>query len=567
MNWIERWAAFRRTLASRCQDSEKIFSRYSLRRLAASTGLTPGALLTADSHLALARSHLEAGRLDPAYRLCREILANDPDHAQALELAGLIAGRLGQLGLAQSLFDRALVRAPDNVSLHFSRSNLMFTQGRTEECVEELRTALALAPDDSILHSTLLVRLLLLEELSLEQLAQEIAAWRARHGRTHRPAWPEHDRDPERPLRIGYVSGYFVGTGALVAQMTPLLLNHDRRQFEVFIYGDAPFKGPAHEQIRHLAPTWRSLLGRDDRSAASLIRADRIDILVGLLGHTRGERLTIFTWRPAPVQINFHGMISSGVEAMDYWLTDAVCHPDDSREHFSETLVRLPHLFAITPPADAPEPTALPAARLGQVTFGSFNINAKINRRTVALWARVLRALPESRLVLKSRGVGYAAEELRQRLSGQFAAHGIEPVRLTFLPPVPSEREHLALYGEIDLALDPVPYGGCLTTIDALWMGVPTIVLSGDRFLHRMSHSLYHTVGCDEWVATSEDEYVAKALALARDLPALGAHRASLRQRVAASRLCDGPAYARTLETVYRELWRRWCASPPAPAA
>jgi predicted O-linked N-acetylglucosamine transferase (SPINDLY family) len=489
-------------------------------------------LALANSNLALACFAM--GRLDDGISACRRSLALNPGAAAALDL----------LAWAHQ------------------------EQGSPDRAVEASRRAVDADQGNAMLHSNLLLRMQLLPSVTTDAMYAEITRWRLRHGRSRGgdPCFPAC-REPDRRLRIAYVSGYLEQLGerpnALWLQVLPLLKSHDRNGFEIFVYGDCRFEQANLQPVWPLATAWRTLAGLDDEAAARIIRADGIDILICLIGHTARERMTLFTWRPAPVQINFHGMFSSGVADMDYWLTDACLSPFGSAERFDETVVRLPQMFVFAPLDWAPPVTPLPALEPDRgVTFGCFNQTAKISGQALCCFAAILRAVPGARLVLKSRNSGYGAGSVREIVRGRLEGLGITPDRVTFLPKTDSLVDHLACYGGIDIALDTFPYCGCLTTYDALWMGVPTVTVSGDRFVYRMSQAVLETAGVEGLVAASPDEYVAKAVALAGDLDSLAALRASLRERVRASRLCDEVGYTRSFEAVLRAVWRKARRTP-----
>lgn len=508
---------------------------------------------------------------DGAVETLSEVLRRIPDHADAHFTLGKVLVSLGRLPEAVDHFLAALAIKPDPDSA-ISVSTMLVDMGRLPEGIDTLRRAVAQAPDHADLHSTLIVRQILLPDLSLDEMHGEIDRWRQRHGRRlgGRPSAPipANSPDPGRPLRIGYVSGYLsqYSPSGLWLQLLPILQRHDPRQVEISIYGDGIFDAARLGPAWPLARSWRSLDGLSDEDAARLIRDDGIDILVCLLGHTGGDRMGLFTYRAAPVQVSFHGMFTSGVAEMDYWLGDPVATPVDSAEKFDETLLRLPHLFCFAPIAGAPPVTPPPSIRQGgRITFGCFNQTAKISPSCVSAMAEVLKAVPDSVLVLKSRNEGPASGSARSALAARFAAAGIEPDRLRMLAQTPSQNEHLACYGNIDIALDSFPYSGCLTSYDALWMGVPVIALGGaDRFVYRMSEAVLRTAGLDRLVADSPDDYVAKAVALAQAPTDLAALRDSLRHTVATSPLGDAEGFTRSLEAAYRRMWWTWCAHPAA---
>jgi predicted O-linked N-acetylglucosamine transferase (SPINDLY family) len=312
------------------------------------------------------------------------------------------------------------------------------------------------------------------------------------------------------------------------------------------------------ERLKSLADQWRDIRALEDAKVGALMREDRIDVLIDLSGLSDGQRLRVFLERPAPVQCTWLGYYATtGLPEIDYIIVDHFIAPPGDEQFYAETPWRLPDSYLCFTPPDIPvEVAPLPALRCGTVTFGTCNNIVKVNRGVVALWSRLLQAVPGSRLVLRSALLG--TRPAREALAQQFAAEGIEPSRLTLLP-VAHRALVLETYHAIDIALDPFPYGGGTTTAEALWMGVPVVSLRGDRFTGRVSESILSTVGLPDLVVADEDAYIARAVALAQDLPRLAELRAGLRQRVVASPLCDAPRFTRNLEAAYREMWRQWC--------
>jgi len=515
--------------------------------------------------LMIARQHLQAlgtgdmHRVGEAWRLCQEVLAHDPAHTEALRIAGFIALTAREPDVAERMFRAALEHDPCNGHVYYGLAVAMMEAGRLAEGLEALRQAVACAPDNSSYHSALLTYELYAQNYDHDAFYASVDAWRKRHGRSRALVDPGRDPDPDRLLRIGLCAPNFGGGAGLMTQIGPLLEHYDRDQFAVYAYTYRPMSGLEIDRIGALARDWRCLEGVGDQAAARMIRDDEIDILVCLLNHTGDESMTMYTYRPAPILVSFHGLQSTGVEAMDYWLTDRVLHPADTRERFGETLAFLPHFFNFSVLRDAPDPGEPPALTGGGITFGCFKIGLCINDRVAAAWARVLSAVPGSRLLLKSRGLGYGQTAGTTAVLATLTRNGVDPERVRLAPPADTFEGHLAAYRQVDVYLDTFPYCGCLTVFDALTMGVPVVTLSGDRCIGRMAQSLLHSAGLEEWVADDVDGYVARAVALAGDIDGLATIRAGLRDRVAASPLCDGPAYARGFEAALRDMWRRWC--------
>jgi predicted O-linked N-acetylglucosamine transferase (SPINDLY family) len=368
--------------------------------------------------------------------------------------------------------------------------------------------------------------------------------------------------DPQRRLRLGFVSpdfwrhpvGYF---------LIRVLENLDRERFEIVCYSDRAVPDAMTARFQRAAARWRETRRMGDEPLAEQIRADRIDILFDLAGHTAENRLLVFARKPAPIQITWAGYVgTTGLEAMDYLLADRWEVPPEAEPYYAERVLRMPDGYVCyDPPAYAPRVGPLPAGGTGAhpgVTFGSFNHPLKFTPRVVACWARILHRLPQARLVLKYRGLD--DPDAQARLWKLFAGEGIAARRVE-LSGGCSHDEFLGWYNRIDIALDPFPYGGGLTTCEALWMGVPVVTCPGETFASRHSLSHLSNVGLKETIARDLDEYVALAVSLAEDLPRLAALRAGLRERMARSPLCDGKRFAANLAELLRRVWREWVES------
>ena len=485
--------------------------------------------------------------LDPAYATARTNLANTL-HA------------LDRLDEAEACAREAVELAPAEANGHNTLGNVLRELGRLDESADAYRAGLEIQPGNIDIHSNLIF------VLDLTAGAAE-AAWTERRHWNERHAAPRAELilphrnapDPERRLRVGYVSGDFRRHSAAYA-ILPIIEAHDPAQVEVTCYSVTLRPDDLTERFRAAAHRWREVALLDEAALAEQIRADEIDILVDLSGHSAGHRLLTFARRPAPVQVSAWGYAAgTGLDAMDYVFADAVTVPADARRHYREEVVELPAVLCYQPPAISPEVAPLPAPDRGYVTFGSFNRPAKLTGETLALWARVLRAVPNSRLLLKFGGLERGTA--RDRILGALAAAGVEPERVEIRGGTP-QQDHLAAYGDVDLALDPVPQGGGITTLEGIWMGVPPVTLLGERIPGRVAGSLLHALGLPELVASTPDEYVAVAVRAAADLTGLAARRAELRDRLVTSPVGNPPLYVRAVEDAYRAIWRRWCAEP-----
>ena len=485
-----------------------------------------------------------------------------PDYEEAyFNLAGMLKS-LDRLDEAEQRFRQALALNPKNAAALSNLAGVLWTQGRAAAAVELFRQALARRPGFGPAVTGLLLSFNYVSGTTSEEVLTEHRAWGTTFERDIKPCrrWLTLP-DPEKRLRIGYVSsdlghhpvGYFM--------VNPITHRH-RDRIEVFCYSNRNGDDDLTRYFREHSDCWRQIHGLSDDEVAKLVRQDRIDILVDLSGHTGGSRMGLFARQPAPVQVSWLGYPNTtGLTRITYRLTDAVADPPGrSDELHTERLVRLPSGFlCFFPPPDSPEVSKLPAAQTGQLTFGSFNNLAKVTPEVVAVWSRILVAMPKARLIIKRSSFRDAAT--RNRYLAMFAAHGVSEDCLELLPSTETHAEHLKIYNVVDVALDTFPYNGTTTTCEALWMGVPVITLKGESHVGRVGASILTRIGLDDYVAADADAYVAKAVALADDIEGLALTRELLRNRMASSPLCNGPAFCTTLENAYREMWQTWCRS------
>jgi protein O-GlcNAc transferase len=505
------------------------------------------------------------GRLDEAVAAYRHAISIRPGLLQAHCNLGNALCDQGRPDEAVAAFRQALRIEPGHANAHLNLGSTLLEQGKIAEAVAACREAIRLRPDFAEARSNLAFSLNLVDDISAGDIFEAHRAWNARHGR-RTPGFDAHanDRSTGRRLKVGYVSPDF-RQHSVAYFLEPLLRHHDRSDVEVFCYSDVSAPDAATEHFKGLADRWATTVGMSNDALADGIRNDGIDILVDLAGHTAKNRLPVFARKPAPVQVTWLGYPNTtGLEAMDYRLVDAVTDPEGEADTFaSERLVRLPEGFlCYGARGDAPAPGQPPCLTTGVVTFGSFNNPAKLSGATLDLWARLLARLPTARLLLK--GKPFAEAATRAIYLDRLAERGVAADRIELVGWLP-EREHLALYDRVDIALDPFPYNGTTTTCEALWMGVPVVTLRGDRHAARVGASLLTQIGLSDLIADSPEAYMEIAVALAGDLARLADLRRSLRPRMAASPLCDAPAFARKVEAAYRTMWRRWCETPAIP--
>ncbi|MBE0475150.1 tetratricopeptide repeat protein, partial [Rhodoferax sp.] len=512
----------------------------------------------AEYYLKIGNALLDLGRTDEAIASYRQTTVLQPGYAQAhYNLANALIDK-GQVDKAVASFRQALALKPDDVATLCNYAKARMGQGQSDEAIACYRRAMALNPDNVLPYTGLLFGLQNLATCSAQELFQEHLRFAEHFEAPLKPFWQPHPnpREPGRHLRLGYVSGDFCNH-PVAYFLEPILAHHDKTQFELFGYYSHTRQDSHTARIAAQMDHWLPCKTLSDAQLAERIRLDGIDILVDLAGHTGHNRLLVFARKPAPVQATYIGYPgTTGLSSIDYRISDPWQDPPGLTERYhSETLVRIPGGMAFTPYDDAPAINPLPALTSGELMLACLNNPAKINQAVTRLWARILHALPQARLMLGN----VTDSGIRQQLTGWFSQAGISPERLLLQPRV-SVSEYLALHHQIDLALDPFPYNGGTTTMHSLWMGVPVIALAGDHAVSRLCAAHLSRVGLHEFIAHSEDEYLQCAVKFASDLPALNAVRQSLRARMNAPE-CQPANITRQLEAAYRDMWRTWCQS------
>lgn len=503
----------------------------------------------------------EAGDGQTAWALYRRALAHQPDSAAVLSNLANVLRLEGRLAEAEDHCRRALALQDTLASAWNNLGNVLVDQGRFTDGEQCFNRALALDPSLSVARSNrdsgALFQLLHSAAHSDAEVFERHRAWGARlQALPPQHGWPRWQ--PGQVMRVAYLSADF-RQHAMSHYLAPLLEGHDRQRVQVTCYVQNKSVDEVSLRLRGLADAWVPIHGLDDAALVERIRADGIHVLIDGLGHTQGSRLAALAHKPAPVQMEYLGYLgSTGLPAMDYRLSDEWLDPPGLTEaQHTEQLLRIAGgVVCYAPHAVAPAVGALPALRKGQVCFGSLNKLDKLNLDVVRDWAAILRAVPGSRLLLKTRKLADAAQV--GRIQGLFEAHGIEAGRLDLRV---ADRDFLSAYHDIDIALDPFPFGGGATTCDALWMGVPVITRPGTRSAGRLTHAILHGIGCPQWSAPDREAYIALAVAMAQDLDALAAVRAGLRERMRASPLLDARGRARHFEDAYEQALRAACAA------
>ncbi|MDE2295981.1 MAG: tetratricopeptide repeat protein [Gammaproteobacteria bacterium] len=507
----------------------------------------------------LGNLYRDAGATDAAYAAYTEALRARPESVIAWNNLGCLLRSAGRLQHAEHCLRRAIELAPANAAAHDNLGSVLKDAGAIDEAITAFRRAVELDPGSPAIHGNLLYALSFVATRP-EPILEEARRW----GRKFAPASPPREppaatahRDG-RPLRVGYVSPDFREHCQSLFTL-PLFANHDRGAVRVYGYSDVVRPDEITRRIAAHTDEWRDVRGLDDDALASQIEADAIDVLVDLTMHMAGGRPGLFVRRPAPVQLcwlAYPGTTGNG--AIDYRVSDPWLDPPGAERQYVERTVRLPDAFwCYDPLATEPDVAPLPALRNGFVTFGCLNNPCKLTDATLETWVPVLRALPASRLVLL-----LPDGPRRAQRAAFLAARGVDPQRIDFVDYRP-RGEYLRSYRRIDIGLDTFPYNGHTTTLDALWMGVPVVTRIGETSVGRGGWSQLAQLGLSRLAADGDAAFVATAVALAADWPALAALRAELRERLARSPLQDARRFARNLERVYRDVWTERATATP----
>ena len=515
-----------------------------------------------DAHAALSDVLAAQGDTAGATAELEVVVAQRPGWADALFNYGTMLRRQLRLEEAENAFRRALAAQPGHLGAGRMLGEVLLAQCRGDEAFESYRKARRDNPQDFGLESAELFALFSSDRVGDEELFARHAAFGKRlEAATPPRASFANSRDPERRLRIGYLSGDF-RYHVVTLFMLPVLERHDRASCEVFCYSTADSTDRYTRQVAERADVWRAMGGQPPSQLTEAIAADGIDILIDLSGHSGTLQLATMAQRPAPVQATWLGYLNTtGLTRIHYRITDGFADPPGLTERYhTESLMRLPNCqWCYRPFLSPPVAAVPPSVRKGFVTFGAFHQAGKISAAARRLWAEILAQVPDSRLLVVGVARGRAQDDLLRDLSGP----RVSRERITCIPYAPLE-EYLRLFGEVDIALDSLPFSGGTTSCDTLWMGVPIVTMPGSRSASRSATSVVSNVGLTDWIASSPDDYVRRAVDFAGRRDLLAQLRASMRGRMAASPLMQEERFVRDLEQAYREMWRRWCAGNPA---
>ncbi len=510
------------------------------------------------AHNNLGSTLKDLDRLDEAEASYRRALEIKPDYADAHCNLGATLMALGRLDEAEASYRRALEIGPDNALALSNLGVTLMDLGRLDEAAANYRRALEINPDFAGAHGNLLFALNYHPDLGAQEIYQAYQEYDALRGIPLHSTWRTHsnDRNPDRRLRIGYVSPDFRHHSCRYF-LEPLLAHHDKTQVEVYAYAELVKEDYMTARYQACVEHWIPTRGMSDEALAERIRSDGIDILVELAGHTAGNRLLAFARKPAPVSLSWLGYgYTTGLSAIDYYLTDEASAPIGSEGLFSERPWRIATpAYVYRPPSGMGEVNPLPALDRGYITFGTLTRSIRVNHRTIQAWADLLKAVPNSRLVMDS--FTFNTPAMQERMAAQFARHGIDHDRLEIgfhSPPWDVLRG-------IDIGLDCFPHNSGTTLFETLYMGVPFVTLAGRPSVGRLGSSILHGIGHPEWIAASETDYVAKAAELASDIIRLSKIRSTLRAQMERSPIRDEKGFAMKVDEAYRGMWKIWCGN------
>ena len=495
------------------------------------------------------------GQPERAEKLFLKSLEINPNYAETYNNLGNSLKEMGRFSEAVNCFERAVTLKPNLAATHNNLGVVLKDLGKLDEAEVCYRRALELKPDYAEAYSSLLFTSNYHPDKSSEEIFAAYQEYDQRFCLPLKDQWRpfNNSREPNRRLRIGYVSPDFRICSARHF-LEPLLANHDKSAVEVFAYAQLAVEDSMTIAYKSYVDHWVPTLGMSDTDLAERIRADQIDILIDTAGHSANHRLGVFARKPAPVSLSWMGFgYTTGLSAIDYYLTDEVAAPPGSEHLFSETPWPIdPIAYAYRPAQGMGEVSPLPALGRGYVTFGTLTRSVRINHRTIQVWSEILKQVPNARLVIDSGS--YKEAPIQDSLAELFATHGISRDRLELGCHSPWD----ALRG-IDIGLDCFPHSSGTTLFETLYMGVPFVTLADRPSMGRLGSSILNALGRSEWIAQTEEEYIQKAVALAGDLPSLAANRVSQRSQMQSSPIMDEPAFARKVESSYRAMFKQWC--------
>jgi len=497
------------------------------------------------------------GHSEESYQVCKKVTNLAPVDPGGHYNLGKALHNLGRLVDSSSAFEYAIDLQPDYAEAHSELGGVYKEMCRLDEAERCFRRAIELFPENAIAHSNLLFLLSARMKLSTDQMLEEFHKWDVIHGkdgRLHSLSSTASEFAPTKRLKIGYVSPDF-RNHAVSRFFEPILRAHDKNHFEIYCYAthDESMSDATTDRLRHLCEHWYFASRMNSYELAQHIKQDGIHILVDLAGHTGGNALKSFTYRPAPVQATYLGYFAStGLESMDYWLSDAMAHPLDSDEPAVEQIYRLPRCSLCYLPSEISPPVSPCPSTTDQVLFCSVSDISKLTPEVIETWSKILLQLPASQLLLTTRSLSEPSN--CQMMLNRFNKHGVREYQLRMHSTL-SHKEWLDNYAQVDIVLDPFPRTGTTTTSEALWMGVPVVTFAGSRYVARASATVINAVGIDELITYSKKDYIDKAVSLARAPELRIKLRNNLRQKMATSPLCDSKSLAQAMESAYHDMW------------
>lgn len=517
----------------------------------------------ADGHYNLGTTLKVMGRMAEAERCFRRAIELNPKDIEAHNNLGNVLDAMGRFDEAAASFTSALQVNPNFADAHYNLGNILRNMGRLREADASYQRALQITPGFVAARSNMLLTHCYMADRSAASLLDESQRFGDLVVRYARPFsnW-NNLPDPAKCLRVGIVSGDLRNhpVGYFIESVLSALASNFAGRVQLIVYPSYLQPDEVTARIKACCDEWHPAIGLSDESLARRIREDGIDVLIDLSGHTAHNRLPMFAWKPAPVQVSWLGYFATtGVAAVDYFVADPWTVPESEEAFFTEKIWRLPETrLCFTEPDEKIDVSPPPSLSNGYVTFGCFNNMTKVGDAVVEVWSRVLKAVPGSRLFLKTKQLGDVLT--RQRICELFSDRGIERDRLVLEGNSP-RTEYFSAYHRIDIALDPFPFPGGTTSVEGLWMGVPVLTLAGQSLLSRQGVSILMNVGLPAWIANDTDDYVSKAVAHANDLPRLADLRAGLREQILASPLFDARRFSVHFESALRGMWTKWCSS------
>jgi len=502
------------------------------------------------------------GNIDRALFLYKRALEVNPNYSIAYNNIGSAYREQEDFNKAQEYYQTAIKLSPQYAMAQCNLGSLLLLTGKPDEAIEHYRKAISIKADYAEAHSNILYALNFMPSISQKEIFKESIQWEDIHAKNLLKSNQVYANDigEKRKLRIGYVSPDF-RNHSVNFFFEPVLNGHNKKCFEVYLYSSVIKPDYITERLKTAADHWRSIVGMNDETVSKMIVKDRIDILVDLAGHTAGNRLLVFGYKPAPSQVSWLGYPNTtGMHTIDYRIVDEITDPVGTGDDLhSEELIGLPNsFFCFQPTVDSPDVEDVSRKKTGQITFGSVNNLAKLNKEVLDLWAQILYKIPNSRLLIF--GKSFTEKNGRNRFLELFSGNGIEEDRIEMISHVP-HLKFLDIHKRIDIILDPFPYNGHTATCNSLWMGVPMITLRGKSHVARVGASILTNIGLPELIAENKEEYVTKAITLAEDTGRLRSLRKGMRTRMKNSPICNAKAFTESLESAYTRIWEKYISS------